>query len=160
MQVSGKAVLMYKSVGVRFADFTSLFLNILWKWNNLVSPRPNYFIFMGYFKTRGREGIQANPLNPTGSATEVKNGPCYKWIVLILLQRNYRKKTIKWSFSYNFFVKFHGMKIWKPQHDHVIYPHPCYSAVHWFFYLRTLHLLLIIFALGCKIFISASPRMQ
>ena len=25
-----------------------LFLNILWKWNNLVSVRPNYFIFMGY----------------------------------------------------------------------------------------------------------------
>ena len=24
------------------------FLNILWKWNNLVSVRPNYFIFMGY----------------------------------------------------------------------------------------------------------------
>ena len=23
------------------------FLNILWKWNNLVSVRPNYFIFMG-----------------------------------------------------------------------------------------------------------------
>ena len=26
------------------------FLNILWKWNNLVSVRPNYFIFMGYGK--------------------------------------------------------------------------------------------------------------
>ena len=24
------------------------FLNILWKWNNLVSVRPNYFIFVGY----------------------------------------------------------------------------------------------------------------
>ena len=27
-----------------------LFLNILWKWNNLVSVRPNYFIFMGYLR--------------------------------------------------------------------------------------------------------------
>ena len=26
------------------------FLNILWKWNNLVSMRPNYFIFMGYLR--------------------------------------------------------------------------------------------------------------
>ena len=25
-----------------------------------------------------------------------------------ILQRNYRKMTIKWSFSYNFFVKFYG----------------------------------------------------
>ena len=26
------------------------FLNILWKWNNLVSGRPNYFIFMGHLR--------------------------------------------------------------------------------------------------------------
>ena len=26
------------------------FLNIPWKWNNLVSLRPNYFIFMGYLR--------------------------------------------------------------------------------------------------------------
>ena len=25
-----------------------------------------------------------------------------------VLQRNYRKMTMKWSFSYNSFVKFHG----------------------------------------------------
>ena len=30
---------------------------------------------------------------------------CYKGIIL---QRNYRKMTIKWPFSYNSFVKFHG----------------------------------------------------
>ena len=28
------------------------------------------------------------------------------------------------------------------------------------FYLRILHLLLIIFSLGCEVFISASPRVQ
>ena len=45
----------------RFADFISFFLN-------LVSLRPNYFIFIGYLKTGGgggggggREGVQANP---------------------------------------------------------------------------------------------------
>ena len=27
-----------------------------------------------------------------------------------ILQRNYRKMTIKWSISYNFFVKFHGAR--------------------------------------------------
>ena len=49
---------MYKSVGVRFADFVSFFLNIPIsheKQNNLVSLRPNYFLFIGYLKTRGRE---------------------------------------------------------------------------------------------------------
>ena len=35
-------------------------------------------------------------------------------------QRNYRKMTILWSFSYNSLVKFHGKKFLKPQHDHVI----------------------------------------
>ena len=43
--------------------------------------------------------------------------PCYKGTIL---QRNYRKMTIKWSFSYNSFVKFHGTKIWEWQHDRVI----------------------------------------
>ena len=47
----------------------------------------------------------------------VISDPCYKGTIL---QRNYRKMTIKWSFSYNSFVKFHGTKIWEPQHDHVI----------------------------------------
>ena len=28
----------------------------------------------------------------------------------IILQRNYRKMTILWSFSYNYFVKFHGKR--------------------------------------------------
>ena len=35
-------------------------------------------------------------------------------------QRNYRKMTISWSFSYNSFVKFHDKKIWKPQNDRII----------------------------------------
>ena len=37
-----------------------------------------------------------------------------------ILQRNYRKMTISWPFSCNSFVKFHGKKIWEPQHDRVI----------------------------------------
>ena len=53
---------IFKGVEVRFADFISFFLNIPWKWNNLCSLRPNYFIFIGYLKTgagRGFERIQA-----------------------------------------------------------------------------------------------------
>ena len=38
---------------------------------------------------------------------------CYKGTIL---QRNYRKMTIKWPFSYNTFVKFHGKIFWEP-HD-------------------------------------------
>ena len=52
-----------KGVGVRFSDFIPFFLNTPWKWNNLVSLRPNYFIFIGYLKTGARRGVQANPLN-------------------------------------------------------------------------------------------------
>ena len=40
--------------GAGFADFISYFLNIPWKGNNLVSLRPNYFIFIGYLQTWGR----------------------------------------------------------------------------------------------------------
>ena len=63
-RISGKGVHVYKGVGVRFVDFTSIFLNIPWKWNNLVSLRPNYFIFTGYLiGWVGQKGeIQANPL--------------------------------------------------------------------------------------------------
>ena len=43
-----------------FDDFISFFLNIPCKWNNLVSLRPNYFIFIGYLNT----GNGANPHNP------------------------------------------------------------------------------------------------
>ena len=50
-----------------------------------------------------------------------RNQPFYKSQLSCkgtILQRNYRKATILWSFSYNSFVKFHGEKIWEPQHDH------------------------------------------
>ena len=51
--------------GVRFANFISSFLNILRKLNNLVSLRPNYFNFIGYLKTWGREGgLSEPPLDP------------------------------------------------------------------------------------------------
>ena len=38
-----------------------------------------------------------------------RNGPCYKQTCYkgTVLQRNYRKMTILWSFSYNSFLKFH-----------------------------------------------------
>ena len=44
---------------------------------------------------------------------------CYKRTIL---QRNDRKMTMKWSFSYQFYVKFHGKNIKEPcaQHNHVI----------------------------------------
>ena len=54
---------------VSLADFISFFLNIPWKWNNLVSVRPNYLIFMGYLKTGGW-GFEWTPF---GSATANQN---------------------------------------------------------------------------------------
>ena len=44
------------------------------------------------------------------------------------LQRNYRKLTISWSFSYNIFVKFHGKKI-VSYNMTLIYPNLCYDEV-------------------------------
>ena len=44
--------------------FYLIFLKITWKWNNLVSLRPNYFIFIGYLNTGGGEGGSSKPLNP------------------------------------------------------------------------------------------------
>ena len=46
---------MYKSVGVRFAVFISYFLNIQWKWNNLVTET-KLFHFHRIFKTGGGGG--------------------------------------------------------------------------------------------------------
>ena len=48
-RVSGKGFVC--RYGVRFPDCNSIFLNIPRKWNNLVSLRPNYCIFIGYLKT-------------------------------------------------------------------------------------------------------------
>ena len=50
--------------GFAWTPSPPIFLHILWKWNYLVSLRPNYFVFMGYFQR-----IKANPntfihLNP------------------------------------------------------------------------------------------------
>ena len=65
-RISGKGgggFICMQEWGVRFADFISFFLNIPWKWNNLVSLRPNNFIFIGYLKTGFVEGGSlVNPL--------------------------------------------------------------------------------------------------
>ena len=50
----------------------SFFLNMPWKWNNLVSLRPNYFIFIGYLKTGGREGFKWALWTPSESATAIQ----------------------------------------------------------------------------------------
>ena len=46
--------------GVRLNPLPSpVFLNILWKWNNLFSMRPNYFILMEYFREKKRFNQQS-----------------------------------------------------------------------------------------------------
>ena len=60
----------------------------------------------------------------------VISGPCYN-LKGTILQRNNRKMTIIWSFSYYYFVKFHGKKLSEPQNDHdfLLYQNPCYNEV-------------------------------
>ena len=60
-RISGTGVHMYKCVGGRFADFIWFFLNIPWKWNNLVSLRPNCFFLIGYLKMRSGDGGSRGP---------------------------------------------------------------------------------------------------
>ena len=56
-----------------------LFLNILWKWSNLVSVRPNYFIFMGYMYLRKmRRNQQCDPPPPPHTHTYTCV-PLYTW---------------------------------------------------------------------------------
>ena len=51
--------------------------------------------------------------------------PSYKGTVL---QRNYMKVTISWSFFYNSLVKFHVKKNLEPQLNMtVLYPNLCYK---------------------------------
>ena len=57
--------------GFALLILSHFFLNIPWKWNNLVSLRPNNFIFIGYLKTGVERGVRANPLNPSGSPTDL-----------------------------------------------------------------------------------------
>ena len=62
-----------------------MFLNIPWKWNNLVSLRPNYIIFIGYLKPgrgRGREGVRVNPLNPL-TIREISRKPWFSDLNLV-----------------------------------------------------------------------------
>ena len=49
-------------------------------------------------------------------------------LYMIVYKKSYWKTTITWSFSYTFFVKFHG-KICLSHKMSVIYPNPCYIEV-------------------------------
>ena len=44
---------------VRFADFIYFFFYLYYENEIICSHRQNYFIFMGYIKNGGREGVQA-----------------------------------------------------------------------------------------------------
>ena len=66
----------------------------------------------------------------SGTVQSLRNGPCYKtpcykWTIL---QRNYRKMIISWSFSCNSFVKFQGKKFGSHNMT-LLYPNPCYNEV-------------------------------
>ena len=72
--------------GVRLSPhLCTLFLNILWKWNNLVSGRPNYFIFMGYLRKMrwNQQSEPPTPLNIWTPFPEILDPPllwvCRQW---------------------------------------------------------------------------------
>ena len=67
-RISGKGVHIYIYI-CKVREFHLIFLKYPLKRNNLVSLRPNHFIFTGYLKTEGRVGGGAiersePPLNP------------------------------------------------------------------------------------------------
>ena len=46
-----------------------------------------------------------------------------------ILRENYRKMTIIWSFSSNFFVKFHGLNKFGSLNVAMLHPDQCYNKV-------------------------------
>ena len=81
-----------KGVGVCFADFISFFLNIPWKWNdlvnNLVSLRPNYFIFIWYLKTEEwGVGFANEPREPPLDPSLLLSWKQTLWTLIKLLLR-------------------------------------------------------------------------
>ena len=86
---------MYKGVGDWLCCFYPFFLNIPWKLNNLASLRPNYCIFIGYFKTAGAGGggVSSEPPEPSLDPPLMKILVYYEiiWFALYtdgLLERN------------------------------------------------------------------------
>ena len=68
------------------------FLNIPWKWNNLVSLRPNYFIFKGYLRKNEIKSAKRTPLPPFPlhiwtPCSEILNPPLqmyfYPWRIFV-----------------------------------------------------------------------------
>ena len=53
--------------------------------------------------------------------------PCYERIISIL-QKNYRKMTISWSFSYNSFVIFHVVKTFVSHNMTMLNPYLCFKG--------------------------------
>ena len=72
----------YKRVRVHFSDLISFTLNIPWKWNNLVSVRPNCFILIGYLIAWW--GWRTDWI-PKGSATVMRSWSLNKhWAILTI----------------------------------------------------------------------------
>ena len=68
--------------------------------------------------------MQSYVLGSIGTDCDIGES-CYNGTIL---QRNYRKMTMKWSFSYNSFIKFHGKKFGSHNMT-VLYPNPCFNEV-------------------------------
>ena len=92
-----KGFICIKVWGVQFADFLSFFLNISWIWNNSVSQRPNYFVFIGYLKTgeRGSSKPLEPPLDPQLIAHTSK-GSYFAFVLCWLIQSPFCKRQL-WS---------------------------------------------------------------
>ena len=94
-RISGKVVHMYKGVGFRFADFISLFFNVPWKYNKLVSLRPNYFILIRDLKT-GVGVVRSEPpepfLDPPLNSSQKMNETFLSWIWILSIQHTLSNK--------------------------------------------------------------------
>ena len=91
-----RGFLCIKAWGFRFADFISFFSNIPWKWNNLVSLRPNYFIIMGYLKMGSR-------ISGKGFFMYKSVGGSLCWFYLIFLNTPWKENNLV-SLRLNYFI--------------------------------------------------------
>ena len=100
----GKGSHMYKDVEGSHCWFVfSFFLNIPLKCNNLVSLRPNYYIFVGYLKTRSRRGFKRTPWTSQGTPLIYNTKHLY---MLQILGSCHMAFILTWTVSRIFFLQW------------------------------------------------------
>ena len=108
--------------GSAFADFISFFLNIPWKWNNLVSLRPNYFIYiLKWGAERGGGGSSEPPLDRPLNCSILDAG--IFWSLAPIFINNFH---LRYNFAKIYYKKviYQKVSMIKKYHNHILQINP------------------------------------